>query len=57
MQIIRVGDKFRVMSSTGGTLGTVGTLKEAQRLQQRVLFGRRHEHTGTTEGAEGAGKA
>lgn len=57
MVIIRVGDKFRVVSPTGGTIGTVATIEEAKRLQQRALFGRRNEYAGKTEIAEGAGSS
>lgn len=52
--IIRVADKYRVVSPTGGTIGTFDTHTEAKKAQQRALFGRRHEHPRTTQGAEGA---
>jgi hypothetical protein len=49
--IIRVADKYRVVSPTGGTIGTFDTHTEAKKAQQRALFGRRHEHPRTTQGA------
>lgn len=43
MRIIRVKDGYRVVTPTGGTIGTRPTMEEAKKLQQQALF--KHKKT------------